>query len=107
MSVKIRPMTYCEFESFLIWSIQHQCNYQSCSVVNLPAKPRILTDDDCSRITIYTSQKTEIAETLDQGYEKVSDEEEIKFINDQIIAKLQRMKGHMDESQINYFTVIP
>jgi type I restriction enzyme R subunit len=60
----------------------------------------------------YSSMKPVVAnpsvtfDELFEGYEKVSDEEEIKFINDQIIAKLQRMKGHMDESQINYFTVI-
>lgn len=42
---------------------------------------------------------------LFKGYEEVEDEEHIKFINDQIIAKLQRVKRHMDETQINYFTI--
>lgn len=40
------------------------------------------------------------------GYEKVTDEEHIKFINEQIIAKLHRMKSQMDESQVNYFNLV-
>ncbi len=44
-------------------------------------------------------------EELLSGYEKISDSEHIKFINDQIIAKLQRVKRLMDESQKNYFSV--
>lgn len=39
------------------------------------------------------------------GYEKVDDEEHIKFINEQIIAKLQRVKRNMDGSQTNYFAI--
>lgn len=44
-------------------------------------------------------------EELLSSYEKISDSEHIKFINDQIIAKLQRVKRLMDESQKNYFAV--
>lgn len=60
----------------------------------------------------YSSMKPVVSNpkvTFDElfaGYDKVNDEEHIKFINDQIIAKFQRMKRHMDESQINYFTVV-
>ena len=62
--------------------------------------------DDYSSMKPVVANPSVTFDELFEGYEKVSDEEEIKFINDQIIAKLQRMKGHMDESQINYFTVI-
>ena len=40
-----------------------------------------------------------------EGYKAVTDSEHIAYINDQIIAKLQRAKFRMDQKQLNFFTV--
>ena len=40
-----------------------------------------------------------------EGYKTVTDSEHIAYINDQIIAKLQRAKRRMDQHQSNFFTV--
>ena len=61
--------------------------------------------DDFSSMKPVVTNPTVTFEELFSGYEKVDDEEHIKFINDQIIAKLQRTKRHMDDSQLNYFCV--
>lgn len=61
--------------------------------------------DDFSSMKPVVTNPTVTFDELFSGYEKVDDEEHIKFINDQIIAKLQRTKRHMDESQLNYFCV--
>ena len=86
----------CREWDHLIWSIQHQCNYQSCSVVNLPAKPRILTDDDCSRITIYTSQKTEIAETIMQLKAEYG---EITALKPRIVENFDNLSKELNDTQ--------
>ena len=61
--------------------------------------------DDFSSMKPVVTNPTVTFDELFSGYEKVDDEQHIKFINDQIIAKLQRTKQHMDESQLNYFCV--
>ena len=61
--------------------------------------------DDFSSMKPVVTNPTVTFDELFSGYEKVEDEEHIKFINDQIIAKLQRSKRHMDDSQLNYFCV--
>lgn len=61
--------------------------------------------DEFSTMKPVVSNPSVTFDELFDGYSKVKDEEHIKFINDQIIAKFQRMKRHMDESQINFFTV--
>lgn len=61
--------------------------------------------DEFSSMKPVVSNPSVTFDELFSGYEKVDDEEHIKFINDQIIAKLQRLKRHMDETQINYFTI--
>ena len=61
--------------------------------------------DEFSTMKPVVSNPSVTFDELFDGYSKVIDEEHIKFINDQIIAKFQRMKRHMDESQINFFTV--
>ena len=61
--------------------------------------------DDFSSMKPVVTNPTVTFDELFSGYEKVDDEEHIKFINDQIIAKLQRTKRHMDDSQLNYFCV--
>ena len=61
--------------------------------------------DEFSSMKPVVSNPSVTFDELFKGYEKVKDEEHIKFINDQIIAKLQRVKRHMDETQINYFTI--
>lgn len=61
--------------------------------------------DEFSSMKPVVSNPSVTFDELFKGYEKVEDEEHIKFINDQIIAKLQRVKRHMDETQINYFTI--
>lgn len=61
--------------------------------------------DDFSSMKPVVSNPSVTFDELFKGYEEVEDEEHIKFINDQIIAKLQRVKRHMDETQINYFTI--
>lgn len=61
--------------------------------------------DDFSSMKPVVTNPTVTFDELFSGYEKVEDEEHIKFINDQIIAKLQRTKRHMDDSQLNYFCV--
>ena len=61
--------------------------------------------DEFSSMKPVVSNPSVTFDELFQGYEKVEDEEHIKFINDQIIAKLQRLKRNMDETQINYFTI--
>lgn len=61
--------------------------------------------DDFSSMKPVVSNPSVTFDELFDGYQKVDDEEHIKFINEQIIAKLQRSKRHMDESQINYFAV--
>lgn len=61
--------------------------------------------DDFSSMKPVVTNPTVTFDELFSGYEKVDDEEHIKFINDQIIAKLQRCKRHMDDSQLNYFCV--
>ena len=40
-----------------------------------------------------------------EGYKTVTDSEHIAYINDQIIAKLQRAKCRVDQHQSNFFTV--
>lgn len=62
--------------------------------------------DEFSSMKPVVSNSKVTFDELFAGYDKVSDEEHIKFINDQIIAKFQRMKRCMDESQINYFNVV-
>lgn len=37
-----------------------------------------------------------------EGYKAVTDSEHIAYINDQIIAKLQRAKFRMDQKQLNF-----
>ena len=61
--------------------------------------------DEFSSIKPVVSDPKVTFDELFKGYEKVKDEEHIKFINDRIIAKLQRVKRHMDETQINYFSI--
>ena len=61
--------------------------------------------DEFSSMKPVVSNPSVTFDELFKGYEEVEDEEHIKFINDQIIAKLQRVKRHMDETQINYFTI--
>ncbi len=61
--------------------------------------------DEFSSMKPVVSNPSVTFDELFKGYEKVKDEEHIKFINDQIIAKFQRLKRHMDETQINYFTI--
>lgn len=62
--------------------------------------------DEFSSMKPVVSNPSVTFDELFSGYEKVSDEEHIKFINEQIIAKFQRVKRHMDESQLNYFKVM-
>lgn len=61
--------------------------------------------DEFSSMKPVVSNPSVTFDEFFSGYEKVDDDEHIKFINEQIIAKLQRVKRHMDESQINYFAV--
>lgn len=61
--------------------------------------------DEFSSMKPVVSNPSVTFDELFKDYEEVEDEEHIKFINDQIIAKLQRVKRHMDETQINYFTI--
>ena len=61
--------------------------------------------DEFSSMKPVVSNPSVTFDELFKGYAKVKDEEHVKFINDQIIAKLQRVKRHMDETQINYFTI--
>lgn len=61
--------------------------------------------DEFSSMKPVVSNPSVTFDELFEGYSKVKDEEHIRFINDQIIAKFQRMKRQMDESQINYFTL--
>jgi len=61
--------------------------------------------DEFSSMKPVVSNPSVTFDELFAGYEKVDDEEYIKFINDQIIAKLQRVKRHMDGSQTNYFAI--
>ena len=61
--------------------------------------------DEFSSMKPVVSNPSVTFDELFAGYEKVDDEEHIKFINEQIIAKLQRLKRNMDESQINYFAI--
>lgn len=62
--------------------------------------------DEFSSMKPVVSNPSVTFDDLFSGYEKVSDEEHVKFINEQIIAKFQRVKRHMDESQLNYFKVM-
>ena len=62
--------------------------------------------DEFSSMKPVVSNPSVTFDELFSGYEKVKDEEHIKFINEQIIAKFQRVKRHMDESQLNYFKVM-
>ena len=62
--------------------------------------------DEFSSIKPVVSNPSVTFDELFSGYEKVKDEEHIKFINEQIIVKFQRVKRHMDESQLNYFKVM-
>ena len=61
--------------------------------------------DEFSSMKPVVSDPKVTFDELFKGYETVEDEEHIKFINDRIIAKLQRVKRNMDETQINYFTI--
>ena len=80
----------------LILGIQHQCNYHSCSVVNLPAKPRILTTDDCSRIAIFTPQDTELAEAILQ---LKSEYEEISALKPRVVENFDNLSSELNETQ--------
>ena len=62
--------------------------------------------DEFSSMKPVVSNNKVTFDDLFSGYEKVSDEEHVKFINEQIIAKFQRVKRRMDESQLNYFKVM-
>ena len=62
-------------------------------------------DEVSSMKPVVSNPKVSFDELFD-GYSKVDDEEHVKFINEQIIAKLQRMKRHLDDSQLNYFKVM-
>lgn len=62
--------------------------------------------DEFSSMKPVVSNPSVTFDELFSGYEKVNDEEHIQFINEQIIAKFQRVKRHMDESQLNYFKVM-
>lgn len=62
--------------------------------------------DEFSSMKPVVSNPSVSFDELFADYAKVKDEEHIKFINEQIIAKFQRVKRHMDESQINYFKVM-
>lgn len=62
--------------------------------------------DEFSSMKPVVSNPSVTFDELFSGYEKVKDEEHIKFINEQIIAKFQRVKRHMDESQLDYFKVM-
>nr|MBP3281041.1 type I restriction-modification system endonuclease [Treponema sp.] len=62
--------------------------------------------DEFSSMKPVVSNNKVTFDDLFSGYEKVSDEEHVKFINEQIIAKFQRVKRQMDESQLNYFKVM-
>jgi type I restriction enzyme R subunit len=61
--------------------------------------------DEFSSMKPVVTNPSVTFDELFSGYEKVADEEHIKFINDQIIAKLQRSKRHMSETQLNFFNV--
>ena len=59
--------------------------------------------DEVSSMKPVVSNPSVTFDELLDGYKKLHDTEHIAYINDQIIAKLQRSKRHMDESQANYF----
>ena len=61
--------------------------------------------DEFSSMKPVVSNPSVTFDELFSGYEKVTDEEHIKFINEQVIVKLQRLKRYMDESQTNYFVI--
>lgn len=62
--------------------------------------------DEYSSMKPVVSNPTATFDELFAGYAKLKDTEHIRFVNEQIIAKFQRMKRNMDESQVNYFTVM-
>lgn len=62
--------------------------------------------DEFSSMKPVVANPSATFDDLFSGYEKVDDEEHVKFINDQIIAKFQRVKRNLDESQLNYFKVV-
>ena len=62
--------------------------------------------DEFSSMKPVVANATVSFDELFAGYAKAKDGEHVKFINEQVIAKFQRMKRNMDESQRNYFTVM-
>ena len=62
--------------------------------------------DEFSSMKPVVTQASVSFDELFAGYAKAKDVEHVKFINEQIIAKFQRMKGLMDDSRRNYFTVM-
>ncbi|MVB10134.1 hypothetical protein CAFE_08110 [Caprobacter fermentans] len=50
----------------LVSQIQRTVYAETCNILNLPMCPRVLTEKDCSRITITTNSTNEISEEIDQ-----------------------------------------
>lgn len=59
--------TYIENEwEKCISEIQKAVNFESCSISNVPLHPRVLSDKDCSRISIFTETGVTISERVRQ-----------------------------------------
>ena len=49
-----------------ISEMQRAVNFESCSITNIPLRPRVLSDNDYSRISIFTEGGVTISEKLQQ-----------------------------------------
>ncbi len=62
-------------------------------------------DDFSSMKSVVVNPSASFDELL-AGYEKVDDEAHIQFINEQVIAKFQRMKRNLDENRLQQFNAL-
>ena len=59
----VKVQIECDWEQ-LILEIQRTVYFEACQIINLPLRPRVLTEAEYSRITIATSNESSISEEI-------------------------------------------
>lgn len=87
----------------LILTARQQCTYDGCTLLNLPAKPRILTANDRSRITVLTPENAEITEAILQLQ---TEYKEITALKPRVVDNFDELNTEFNEvqAQINKLT---
>ncbi len=82
--------------------IQTQCSYESCSMLNIPAKPRILRDTDISRIAVLTLDDIPLLDAIEKLKAEYDD---ISTLNPRVIENFDELNAELNETQAEINTL--